>query len=490
MHPSAQALLKSNDRLTEEQLAEYQAQLKATRARIAKIRQELDAELEIERCYELLISPTRRIPEDILQEIFFHCLPEKLNECQPSVDKAPLLLCLVCSRWRSVAISTAGLWKSIFIEGPENHQRRRHLRWVDPWLQRSCEASLDVYLDLGWIEASRDTQPMEVIEQQLTKLLAPIGHRIHHLTLISFSLRDLIHLSPFNTPAPSDDRDEDRLMLHDVPSAFLSSPHLHTLDFSGIDWAMEVIPDAGINLIRLVIQNVSTSDVSRICRDFPGLQYASFAIVEDDLTRGETLDFPVLTSLTLDFELHHSFKFKAVMEAIRTPSLTTFHLRLPKRFQPAPSILSRLSEFHLNIAITSSVLEPILNKCSRIQSFTEKVQRCIHLEEIQLEVSAPMLKIALVDMITSRVKSRPANSACLRKVRVYSTVPYVEDSGEEPFPPSVDVSMENSSWVHSSTDRRRETKRIWNPGYAALGPASWKALEASYHSSEESEGED
>lgn len=45
---------------------------------------------------------------------------------------------------------------------------------------------------------------MEVIQQQLAALLVPISHCIRHLTLISLTLRNFIHLSPFNTTAFSE----------------------------------------------------------------------------------------------------------------------------------------------------------------------------------------------------------------------------------------------------------------------------------------------
>lgn len=202
------------------------------------------------------------------------------------------------------------------------------------------------------------------------------------------------------------------------------------------------------------------------------------------------------------------------MKVIRTPSLTTLHLPLPSRLQDdvewyrqgqTPSILSRLSEFHINIALTSSVLALILTQCSKIQRcyipvyndwaapsflrFTETTQRCIHLEEIQLQLSCALANKPLVEMIESWVNLRPAGSAHLRKVRVFSYGQGAREAYEESFPASVDVAIERScSWVRDSRDRRREKKRIWDRRYASTGPASWKALESIYHGFE-SEGD-
>src|SRR5688572_17952180 len=99
----------------------------------------------------------RRIPDDVLREIFLHCLDEKFNQRRRSTAKAPLLLCLVCKRWRSVANTTARLWTIIIIEGPAEcdwlqraGQRTRYFGWVSlfGWNDPS-QAPLSVYLDLG-----------------------------------------------------------------------------------------------------------------------------------------------------------------------------------------------------------------------------------------------------------------------------------------------------------------------------------------------------
>ncbi|KAH6912054.1 hypothetical protein BKA70DRAFT_1398087 [Coprinopsis sp. MPI-PUGE-AT-0042] len=367
--------------------------------------------------------------------------------------------------------------------------RRRYLEWVDLWVERSRQAPLNLYLDLGNLRASHDPKSMSDMEYELDKLLKPIGHRIHHLTFISHSLHDLIHAF---------DRGK-RPMFHGVPSRFLASPHLHTLDFSGIDWAMEVVPDVGTNIIRLSMRNVNPYDITRISRKLPNLQHACFAIVEGDLAKGETLEFPHLTSLTLDFELHHSPDFQAVMKAIRTPSLTTLHLRLRKHLTEdtkwfkqgqLPTIFPRLFEFHLNIALTNSALAAS-SKAFTLFSHTEALQRCIHLEEIQLEYAGAVLENNLVDMIESRSMHQPPKSARLRKVRVYSSGRVASRNVEQkPLPTSLDVSIERyCSWVYRGDGRRAETKRIWDERYASTGPVS-KTLEPCYYSSESESEED
>lgn len=56
-------------------------------------------------------SPITRVSYDVLREIFIHCLPQHpLEDRQPNTTVAPLLLCHICSSWRTVALASASLW--------------------------------------------------------------------------------------------------------------------------------------------------------------------------------------------------------------------------------------------------------------------------------------------------------------------------------------------------------------------------------------------
>jgi len=77
-------------------------------------RQDLCAEID---GYRALISPARRLPVDILQEIFIHTLPTAHNALINS-NECPLLLTRICSGWRRIALTTPYLWSTIHIPIP------------------------------------------------------------------------------------------------------------------------------------------------------------------------------------------------------------------------------------------------------------------------------------------------------------------------------------------------------------------------------------
>ncbi|KAJ7152761.1 hypothetical protein C8R43DRAFT_1003653 [Mycena crocata] len=96
---------------------------------------------------QAIISPVRRLPDDVVQGIFLACLPSHRNAVM-SAQEAPLLLCRVCSMWRALALETPRLWASLHL----------HLRFIlhdyrndhgkldalSQWLERSGACPLAV----------------------------------------------------------------------------------------------------------------------------------------------------------------------------------------------------------------------------------------------------------------------------------------------------------------------------------------------------------
>ncbi|KAF5391597.1 hypothetical protein D9757_002548 [Collybiopsis confluens] len=68
---------------------------------------------------QAVISPIRRLPLEILSEIFVECFP-KIKFTRPSAHEPPLLLAQICRRWRHVAISTPKIWSAILITVTEH----------------------------------------------------------------------------------------------------------------------------------------------------------------------------------------------------------------------------------------------------------------------------------------------------------------------------------------------------------------------------------
>ena len=121
-------------------------------------------QITIYRC-DTILSPSRRVPDDIWREIFIRCLPSHRNPILSFVE-APLLLTHVCSIWRSISLSTPQIWNRIhiplfqilrdpiwdipppYLDNPDIHDLQFKLqmrsREVREWLRRSGSLPLSI----------------------------------------------------------------------------------------------------------------------------------------------------------------------------------------------------------------------------------------------------------------------------------------------------------------------------------------------------------
>ena len=131
LKPEFVALLRTNDIPLESTIREVKESLKAPLIELQEI------EIEIQRLCELvetmkikretiqkriddhnvILAPVRRLPLDVLHEIFFHCLPTHRNPIMKS-SESPILLTRICRSWRAVALSSPRIWSKIHIPLP------------------------------------------------------------------------------------------------------------------------------------------------------------------------------------------------------------------------------------------------------------------------------------------------------------------------------------------------------------------------------------
>ncbi|KDR68210.1 hypothetical protein GALMADRAFT_43942, partial [Galerina marginata CBS 339.88] len=101
LHPIARI------RLIDDELIDLETKLKA----LQDERKGLSHQVEI--CQAIITLP-RRLPDDILSEIFYQSLPTNVNAAMVN-SVPPLIFTQICKRWREVALSTPKLWSTIHI---------------------------------------------------------------------------------------------------------------------------------------------------------------------------------------------------------------------------------------------------------------------------------------------------------------------------------------------------------------------------------------
>lgn len=87
------------------------------------------------------VSPLSRLPAEILGDIFLHVLPQP--SIPLSVDEPPLILDLVCKRWKVVSRSTPALWSRISLLLKDNSQNH-DITGISACLDRSGDLPLSI----------------------------------------------------------------------------------------------------------------------------------------------------------------------------------------------------------------------------------------------------------------------------------------------------------------------------------------------------------
>ncbi|KIM70591.1 hypothetical protein SCLCIDRAFT_6228 [Scleroderma citrinum Foug A] len=92
--------------------------------------------------HKALTSPVRRVPPEVLGEIFFHCLPTAPYVTPHDVE-GPMVLTQVCRHWRAVARSTPRLWSSITLH-LDRATSKEYMFMCEAWLARAKSLPLAI----------------------------------------------------------------------------------------------------------------------------------------------------------------------------------------------------------------------------------------------------------------------------------------------------------------------------------------------------------
>ncbi|KAJ7078509.1 hypothetical protein C8R44DRAFT_863117 [Mycena epipterygia] len=125
-------------------------------ARLDSRRSALFAQMQV---YRVALAPYKNLPIEVLSEIFLWAAAESspvyLHSLHFHRMCMQLILCQVCSHWRSVALHTHKLWSDVRVRfKPETTTRL--LEILDIWLSRSDQCSLTFFVEIiGAVDDSR-----------------------------------------------------------------------------------------------------------------------------------------------------------------------------------------------------------------------------------------------------------------------------------------------------------------------------------------------
>ncbi|KAJ7646952.1 hypothetical protein FB45DRAFT_998278 [Roridomyces roridus] len=130
-----------------------------------------------------VLSPLRRMPFELLAEIFSWSLPSRQKRGDASsVERSPWILARICSRWRQVAVSTPSLWSTIkAIYGVAGVPQLAMIRTQVERARRSLKIcfhgseNVDSSSQLELFQfLSEHSAQWEVLNMQLTTALVPL----------------------------------------------------------------------------------------------------------------------------------------------------------------------------------------------------------------------------------------------------------------------------------------------------------------------------
>ncbi|KAJ6584013.1 hypothetical protein DFH09DRAFT_1144044 [Mycena vulgaris] len=307
-----------------DELARVDAQLEEMDVLIRELktkRASLEAEIE---AHKALMAPFRRIPNDVLGEIFVACLPTAHNAVIDQGD-APLLLGRICRHWRSVAYSTPTLWSSLHIPSlmlewdwdtakvPVARSVERKLEEVvAAWLDRAAACLLS-------ISFSRASDHPFMSPDTVDHVLG-VSSRIHTLYIRGYGISDvrpLLLLRGEDLPCLESiaircrSNAEHPLTFWDGVPVF-NAPNLRRISFNALADALKLplpwpqLTDLNLECFIEVIPpnevygGLDLNGVQEVLRRCPNLVRCCLrATKSSPFTPGPILTLPHLTTLTL-----------------------------------------------------------------------------------------------------------------------------------------------------------------------------------------------
>jgi hypothetical protein len=281
-------------------LDDEMSRLQLFMSQLAARRQSLEGSLKEHRS---VVAPIRRIPLEVLSEIFLFCADSN-SKCF-DVTQAPMQLSFVCNKWRRLVISMSQLWSSISLQGDLGYFRRGEgetcsesiqTDMLRMWLLRSGSSPLTLVIDELWLESDVLTSCIAI--------LIPHSHRWRDVT---FSLDDTHWemLSAVKGHLPQLERFDIDVFENPIdgftipPDIFEVTPKLHTITMhyypESTDW---LIPWGQLRCLHFNLY--FPMDLARVLQQCSNLARCTIDIYNFDLHGVlDDLDHSCLKSLHL-----------------------------------------------------------------------------------------------------------------------------------------------------------------------------------------------
>lgn len=268
--------------LIDRDMEECRIRIERARAQMRLLERRRDAVQRRVSVHRARLSPMRAVPDQILQEIFQHCLPDT-PYVVPDARSAPLVLTHVCRRWRVVAQGTSELWSSLALcdRGVWNYELK--VEMVKRWLWRSrarpirmsitCAPCTDFGRD-GNASCSDIFQLAIAHSAQLRDVRLNVNRKyLEHF----LDRADLQALRSIVISLLSVHRNDEPLEGNAPP--YISAPNLRRIAFKGNGAPINLIPRTVFpQITHLSFDCNTTLDLALLFQDFPNVQHLTLTL--------------------------------------------------------------------------------------------------------------------------------------------------------------------------------------------------------------------
>ncbi|KAJ3898677.1 hypothetical protein F5879DRAFT_979767 [Lentinula edodes] len=391
-------LLHTNDSPTEDEqktletfLGHGKSELQYLKARIVSVKVLLE---ELERAkallakavseHETVLNPMRRMPDDLLVEIFLHGAGLYIDpgdyfpSARHSLDlnSPPWTYSRVCRRWRGTAMRTPLLWTRVKIEAdylvslrhsqitqqnvwnshPSQSPLPFGLSLLSGYLSRSAALPLAIYLDMPSYRSDN-------YAYSISALVASHSQRWESLFLgrvQSFDSNNMV-LSEDSFPLL---RRLQVKLLEVLPLVDIPAPRLKSYSIVGSGGLGSSITEAKLStklcsqITDCLISNISYKVALRVCEHLPNLcrlvLVQDLPLAFDPNSEDQIKVLPRLKELFVEQSNHPVFSYvTAVCKSITCPALTSLSIRV---FHIDPLLKSTIKEFEKRSAFNLECL--------------------------------------------------------------------------------------------------------------------------------------